>query len=193
MAYTANITTQISAATDIGQVYNYLRPNAFRFEIKEIPHVSYSCQSANLPGLTLGFALQQTPFIDIPRIGDKLQYGEFTIRFLIAENMENYRELYDWIVAIGFTNDYNQFSTYTTQRKSRFPFTKDGVFSEQMAYSDASLTILNSVNVPTTRIHFKDLFPTSVEALDFDISTATVEYFVGIASFKYKNFDIEVL
>ena len=42
-------------------------------------------------------------------------------------------------------------------------------------------------------INFKDTFPTSVEALDFDITSSSVDYFVGIASFKYKLFDIEVL
>ena len=48
--------------------YDYLRPNAFRFVVKDLPHVSYACQSANLPSIQLGFAVQPTPFIDIPTV-----------------------------------------------------------------------------------------------------------------------------
>ena len=59
--------------------------------------------------------------------------------------------------------------------------------------SDGTLTILDSNNVPKTNINFKDAFPVAIEALDFDITSSSVEYFVGIASFKYKLFDIEVL
>jgi hypothetical protein len=62
-----------------------------------------------------------------------------------------------------------------------------------LAYSDATLTILDSTNNPKTNIIFYDIFPTSVEALDFDITSSVVPYFVGIASFKYKLFEIETL
>ena len=92
MAYSidsANIISSVNT-TNPGQVFNYLRPNAFRFTIKDLPHVAYTCQSANLPSLNLGFAIQTTPFLDVPRIGDKLNYAEFTIRFLISEDMVNY-------------------------------------------------------------------------------------------------------
>ena len=90
--------------------------------------------------------------------------------------------------------DYNQYRNFTGDRLNRFPFVKNATGGPiAVAYSDATLTILDSNNVPKTNIHFKDAFPTSVEALDFDITSTAVEYFVGIASFKYKQFEIEVL
>ena len=77
---------------------------------------------------------------------------------------------------------------------NRFPFVKDARGAPMaVAYSDATLTILDSNNVPKTNINFKDAFPVSVEALDFEITSSSVDYFVGIASFKYNIFDIEVL
>ena len=194
MAYTANINTIVDEINADVTVANYLRPNAFRFTINEIPKVAFTCQSANLPGLSIGFAVQPNPFLDLPRIGDKVQFGEFTIRFLISEDMSNYLEIYDWLVALGFPNDYNQYRTFTGERLSRFPFIRNQTGdSEAIAYSDASLIILDSNNLPKTRINFKDLFPISIEALDFDISSSTVDYFVGIASFKYASFEIEAL
>ena len=194
--FTANLTTVLNEVSSIttSPVTNFLRPNAFRFLIKNLPSVAFTCQSANLPSLSLGFTTQPTPFLDIPHVGDKNLFGDFTIRFLITEDMSNYIELYEWLVALGFPNDYNQYRNFTGERLNRFPFVKDASGgSTAIAYSDATLTILDSNNVPKTNINFKDTFPVSVEALDFDITSSSVEYFVGIASFKYKLFDIEVL
>ena len=195
MAYTANLSTILLDVTNGSPaVYNYLRPNAFRFSIKDLPNVAYSCQSANLPSLNLGFAVQPTPFLDIPRIGDKNTFGDFTIRFLISENMSNYLELFEWLIALGFPNNYNQYKSFTGDRLSRFPFYKNSRGdTESLALSDGTLTILDSNNVPKTNIILKDLFPVSVEALDFDVTSSAVEYFVGIASFKYTSFTIEAL
>ena len=194
--YTANLSTILSDVSNISTspVTNYLRPNAFRFTIQNLPSVAFTCQSANLPSLTLGFTSQPTPFLDIPHVGDKNVFGDFTIRFIITEDMSNYIELYEWLVALGFPTDYNQYRNFSGERLNRFPFVKDSRGAPiAVAYSDATLTILDSNNVPKTNIQFKDAFPVSVEALDFDITSSSVEYFVGIASFKYKQFEIEVL
>ena len=194
--FTANLSTILTDVSNIttAPVSNFLRPNAFRFSIKNLPSVAFTCQSANLPSLTLGFTTQPTPFLDIPHVGDKNVFGDFTIRFIITEDMSNYIELYEWLVALGFPTDYNQYRNFTGERLNRFPFVKNASGGPiAVAYSDATLTILDSNNVPKTNIQFKDAFPVSVEALDFDITSSSVDYFVGIASFKYKQFEIEVL
>lgn len=195
MAYTANISTVLEDVVNgAPAVYNYLRPNAFRFTIKDLPNTAYTCQSANLPALQLGFATQPTPFLDLPRVGDKNAFGDFTIRFLIAEDMSNYLEIFEWLIALGFPNDYTQYKAFTGERLSRFPFYKNNRGdTDSLAYSDGTLTILDSNNVPKTNIILYDLFPVSVEALDFDVTSSAVEYFVGIASFKYRSFTIEAL
>jgi hypothetical protein len=193
--YTANINNlQNNFYNSLPKTYDYLRPNAFRFGVKDIPNVSFTCQSANIPDIQLGYAVQPTPFVDIPTIGDKINFGELAIRFLISEDMSNYLELYRWIVAIGFPKDYNQFSTFVKDRPSRFPFvTNINGTSEILAYSDATLTILDSTNTAKVNIIFKNLFPTSLSALDFDIASGSVEYFTAIASFKYTIFEVEPL
>jgi hypothetical protein len=195
MAFTANIgEIKSSLTSSIATTYDYLRPNAFRFSIKDLPRTSFTCQSANLPDMQLGFAVQTTPFVDIPTIGDKINFGEFTIRFLVAEDMSNYLELYRWILALGFPKDYNQFRAFTETRPSRFPFvTKTDGKQEILAYSDGTLTILDSTNNPKVNIIFKNLFPISLQSLDFDIASQTVEYFTAIATFKYTFFEVEPL
>lgn len=193
--YTANLSSIVQDVTTKSPVtYNFLRPNAFRFVIKDLPNVAYTCQSANLPSLQLGTAIQPTPLLDIPRIGDKNSFGDFTIRFLIAEDMSNYLELYEWLIALGFPNNYNQYGKFIGERLSRFPFYKNARGdTDALGYSDGTLTILDSNNVPKTNIFMKNIFPVSVEALDFDVTSSVVDYFVGIAAFRYTTFTIEPL
>lgn len=192
--YTSNVSIITDSISNTPSVYNYLRPNAFRFVIKDLPNVAYTCQSANLPAVQLGFAVQPTPFVDVPVFGDKLNYSEFSIRFLIAEDMSNYIELFEWLVALGFPNNYNQYPSFVGTRLNRFPFFKTATNNtEAIAYSDATLTILDSSNNPKTNIFFKRIFPVSLEALDFDITSSEVPFFVGVASFKYTTFEVEAL
>lgn len=195
MAYTANINVVKDNWINSSPTTNdFLRPNAFKFSIKDMPKTSFTCQSANIPDLQLGFATQPTPFADVPTIGDKINFGEFTIRFIIAEDMSNYLEMYRWLIALGFPENYSQFKTFTNDRPSRFPFvTKSSGKEEVLAYSDGTLTILDSTNTPKVNIIFKNLFPVSLQALDFDIASASVEYFTAIASFKYTIFEVEPL
>lgn len=166
---------------------NYLRPNSFKFQIAKIPNVTYTCQSANLPQLSLGSAVQQTPFVDIPHPGDKVFFGEFIIQFLINEDMSNYKELYDWVASIGVPSGGDQYGQLTRRASVYKP---DEYYN---AFSDAALLILDSNNKPVVRLNFQDLWPTSVEGLNFDITSSGMEYFVGTASFRYKVFTIEQL
>lgn len=194
MAYQINSTNIEETVGNYTKVYNYLRPNGFRFSIKDIPAVSYTCQAANIPSIGLGSYAQPTPFVDIPRFGDKLQFNELSIQFIIAEDMSNYLELFEWLVALGYPDDYNQYKAFTKTRLSRFPFAKNSdVGSELLGYSDGTLTVLDSNNQPRTLIIFKDLFPVSLETLNFNVTGTAVDYLTGAASFKYKSFDIEVL
>jgi hypothetical protein len=193
--YTSNIDVLANNYNgSLPKTYNFLRPNAFKFSVKDLPNTSFTCQSANLPQLAMGFVPQPTPFVDIPRIGDKIQFGEFTIRFIISEDMSNYLELYKWLIALGFPKDYTQFGTYVKNKPSAFPLiTNSKGEQEVLAYSDGTLTILDSTNTPKVNIIYKDIFPVSLEALDFDIASASVEYFTAIASFKYTLFEVEQL
>lgn len=194
MAFTANVNVFKDSIGSSPTTYDFLRPNAFKFSIKDLPKTSFTCQSANLPQLALGSAIQPTPFTDLPVIGDKPNWGDFTIRFLIAEDMSNYLELYRWLIALSFPEDYNQFKNFAGNRISRFPFvTKPNGTEEILAYSDGTLTILDSTNTPKVNIIYKNLFPVSLEALDFDIASQSVEYFTAIATFKYTVFEIEPL
>ena len=62
--------------------------------------------------------------------------------------------------------------------------------SEGGIYSDATLTILNSKNVPKTEIRFKNIYPTSLGGLSYDVQASDVDYITVSASFQYLNYNI---
>lgn len=177
---------------------DYLRPNGFRFLIQSLPKVTYFCQAANIPSMNLGVAVQPTPLVDIPKPGEKLDFGELNIRFMIQEDMANYIELYNWMIALGFPENRRQFQKRFAEQSFRTPEVNNqdvGTLrrTDLPEYSDATLMVLNSNDLPIVRLNFIDCFPVSLSGLDFDVSTGNTQYFVGNAVFKYRMFTIESL
>lgn len=193
--YTSNVENIKAAFTQsLPTTYDFLKPNVFRFKIQSLPQVSYTCQAANLPGLSAGVAKQPTPFHDLNRIGDKMEFDDLSLTFIVSEDAANFKELYNWLVAIGFPENYNQTQNYVQQRASLFNSTNLSTGGNEYGIcSDATLTIMDSANNPKINVVFKDLFPVSLSGLDFDLRSSTVEYLSAVATFKYKFYEIEVL
>ena len=190
---TTNISnvTEASWASNNPNELDYLRPNAFKFQIHNIPNVSYFCQAANIPEMNLPPAIQATPLVDIPYAGDKLDFGVLMIRFLIQEDMKNYKELYDWLVGLGFPESHEQYKTFGQTQAYRFPDLDPKKQQSLGQHSDASLFLLDSNNNPITQIIFRDAFPVSLQGLDFEIASGQTDYMVGVAMFRYKDYVIE--
>ena len=192
-------TTNITNVSDASWSNNnpneldYLRPNAFKFQIHNIPNVSYFCQAANIPEINLPPAQQPTPLVDIPHPGDKLEFGVLMKRFLIQEDMKNYQELYDWLIGLGFPANHKQYTAYGKTQEYRFPDINPTKQAALGQFSDASLFLLDSNNNLQTEFQFRDAFPVSLQGLDFEIVTGSTDYMIAVAMFKYSYFDIEVL
>ena len=192
---TTNITnvTEASWSNNNPNELDYLRPNAFKFQIHNIPNTSYFGQAANIPEMNLPPAIRPSPLVDIGQPGDKIEFGNLMIRFLIQEDMKNYKELYDWLVGLGFPKDHKQFAEYGQTQEYRFPDIDPQKQKSLAQFSDASLTLLDSNNNPKIIFRFTDAFPISLQGLDFEISTGQTDYMIGVAFFKYSYYDIEVL
>ena len=73
---------------------DYSSPTQFRFLINQLPKVQYFTTEANIPGISLGDGVFNTPLKDIPMLGDKLTYEDLSISFIVDENLENYIEMH---------------------------------------------------------------------------------------------------
>ena len=149
---------------------DFLRPNGFRFQIANIPQTSFFCQAANLPQISLGSPEMQTPLATLPYPGDKIQFGELLIRFLVQEDMSNYKELHSWLIGLGFPDKNQQFTDFIDSQAYRTATAQKSKREAIAQVSDADLFVLDSNNNPTIKITFFDAFPVSLEGLDFDIT-----------------------
>ena len=180
---------------------DYESPIQFRFKMTKIPKVEFFVQTANIPGINLGTATVASPLYDYPVPGDKINYQSLDISFLVDENLNNYKELHDWISGLGFPSNHQQFADLQATGADRFPgSTASSVamgskrtpapLAEGGIYSDATLTVLNSKNIAKTEIRFKNVYPTSLGSLSYDIKASDVDYLQVQASFNYLHYDI---
>jgi hypothetical protein len=165
---------------------NFLSPIGFKFVLNRAPKVSFFSNSANIPSLMLGVANQPTYLKDIPQPGDKIDFEDFTLRFLVDENLENYMQIQNWIRGLGFPDSLTEI--YDLQKNN--PNLEKQDKSMLSIYSDATLEILTSSSNPNFKIKFRNMFPYNLTTLQFDATDTDIEYLTAEVSFKYTIYDI---
>ena len=163
---------------------NYLSNISFRLTMLDSPNITWFCQAATVPGVSIEGIDVFTPHATIPFAGNKVSFEELTVRFIVDEHMKNWVEIYDRIIAMGLAEGHEK---YRLLKDSNPVHPRGG------GYSTIVLTILTSAMNPQMEFHFYDAFPISISALDFDSSAGDVEYFTATTSFRYTNYEIKNL
>ena len=192
--------TTTNVQTRQPSIMDYASPVQFRFKCSKLPKVEFFCQTANIPGIGLGEAEVDTPLKTMPFPGDKVTYQDLAISFLVDENLENYKEIHDWIIGLGAPQNHTQFSDLRATSSDRFPGTSSSnaitgqatadPIPESGMYSDATLTVLNSKNIAVTEIRFHNIFPTSLGALSYNVQASDVNYLQTAVDFSYMYYEI---
>jgi len=182
---------------------DYTSPTQFRFGIHQLPKVEFFVTAVNIPGISLGTATVSTPYKDIPLPGEKLEYGNLSIEFLVDEYLENYISLHNWMTGLGFPQDREEFKTYrdvtsntpaTPAGAAQFDIGKVGTATPDRAmFSDAFIMILSNKNNPILEITFEDIFPVSIGDLDYSQAATDVEYLTVTSEFAYKIYTMTAL
>ena len=162
---------------------NFLSGVAFKFNLAKFPKVDFFSNSARIPELNLELTTQASYLKNIDVPGERLTYGDFTLRFLVDENMENYISVYNWLTGLGFPETTKEFADLIKD--------KDGQRDPKEAFCDGTLRILNSNYREVAKVSFNDLFPISLTSLDFDATNTDVQYFTAEATFKYTIYDLK--
>ena len=180
---------------------DYASPTQFKFTISQLPKVEFFTTAANIPGISLGQASQPTPLKDIPIPGDKLEYDNLNITFLVDENLENYREIHGWMTGLGFPKDTSQFRALQGASADRYPTTSDVGLNKELGqikkavqddgglYSDATLFVLSSKNNANLEIRFRDIYPISLSGLDYNQQETDIQYLTASVTFAYKIYE----
>ena len=167
-----------------------LNRNNFRLLIKKIPTVEYYIQTVNIPGVTFSEAVAPAGIgLDAYFPGDKAQFDTLDIVFLVDEDLENYKEVFDWIYAIIPISDPSLYKNLTGT-KSTVDRRYSSVADDLAQYSDITLVTNTNKNLPNRYFRFHDCFPISLGALELQ-SGAEAEPVTCQVSFRFSYYDIK--
>lgn len=167
---------------------NNLSPTGFKFSLSKYPKIDFFSTNAVIPGINLGVAIQPSYLKDIPIPGDKLTFDDFSLNFMVNEDMENYLLVYNWLRGFGYPESAKEY--------------QDLLDSDQIAkgkqtaisgMSDGNLLVYNSNFNPIIKVTFRDMFPTSLSTLEFNAKAENINYLNAQVTFKYTIYDIESL
>ena len=161
---------------------NFLSPVGFNFNLAKYPKVSFFCNSARIPEISLSTLNQPSYLKNIDIAGGLIQYGDLSLRFLVDEDLVNYSTIHNWITGLGFPESTQDYADFITN--------ENGIKDPLEQFSDGSLHILNSNYNSVSIIKFKDLYPTSITSLDFQATDTDINYFTAQVTFKYTVYNM---
>lgn len=152
---------------------NYLNPVSFETNFVRLPDVSFSTQEVTIPSVALGMTSYASFFSDIPIEGDKINFEQLSLSFIVAEDLSNYLEIYNWMLAIGFPEDFTQFSL------------NESIVDGATLKSDMSVIVNTNKSNPNYEILFRDAFPVSLSSIAFQANAQAIDPIIVTATFAY--------
>ena len=169
---------------------NYLSPVNFDLQINKLPKTRYFATGVTLPGVNFSEALlTNTLAINAYLPGDKIEFDPLVVKFVVDEDMTNYIEIFNWIIALGPGSDTDDFMNLVDSKK-----TPKGGFSSasfENMYSDATLIVNTSSNNANIEYMFEDTFPTGLSGVEFASDAQGVEYAVSELTLRYTQFKVK--
>lgn len=154
---------------------NLLQPTKFLLTFTRMGSAQYFCQEVNIPSVTLGEVDRASPFLDMYSPGTKLQYDPLDVTFLVDEELQSWRGVYDWFLSIA---DPDGFEKRDHSRE----------LQTNKHFSDATLTILNNLNNPILRIQFTNVFPLSMSGINLNTTLDADTILTCDATFRYQSY-----
>lgn len=158
---------------------NYFTPLEFRITVKRLPYCEFFTQQTNIPNISVSPIVQPTRFNPVYQIGDIVTYGNLDLNFIIDEQMNNYTEIFDWMISAAFPQKHEQYQTLEKTTDGRF--------------SDIIITIMNSKKNSNIEITYVNCFPISLSDVQLNTTDSDVIYPQAVATFQYDSFSIKKL
>jgi hypothetical protein len=168
-----------------------LQSTKFRINFGRLPGMTYFCQQANLPGISLTEIPKPTPFVELYVPGEKLIYDTLNITFLVDEDLLGWKQIHDWMRGITFPTDFQEYFNLQTQTAQALNFRAPTPVQGQ--YTEAIMTIFTNKNNPNLRVKFYDIFPTSLSTIIFNTSETAENIIAADASFRFTYYEFEAI
>lgn len=174
-------------ATNINK--SILNKNNFKLLIDKVPTVEYYVQTVTIPGMQFTETVQSAGIgLDAYFPGDKISFETLSVKFLIDEDLENYKEIYNWInsiVPISNPADYKNYTDTVTTDSGQF----SSIDNNLNQYSDITLVLNTNKNIPNRYFRFYDCFPLSLGGLELQ-SGGENEPVSCEVTFRFSYYDI---
>lgn len=158
---------------------DFLSPTGFRFECPFLPSISSFVQKVIVPGIGIGVTKTPNPFVPMNVAGDQQEFYTLSIEFKIDEDLQNWKEIYDWVKAIGFDTDFDQRKSWLSEYGS----TK----------SEAVVTVLNAHYNSIGKFVYEDISPTFISGFTLQTDVDGINYVSAQADFSYTKWRFEPL
>jgi hypothetical protein len=157
---------------------NYLQPTSFKLVLdrQNYPNLEFFCQNVTHPGMLLSAV--EVPFrkvAGVPFAGDTLTFNELSANIILDEDMQGYKEMYNWLRRILDTNQESPLNRSTTVAPT---------------YADITLHILSSHNNSTMQIRYLECVPTTLGDIQFESTSAGTDFITFSASFRFNYFEL---
>jgi hypothetical protein len=159
-------------------INNYLSPTNFSVSIQRLPNVEFFTQKTGVPGLTAAAVEMNAPTNPFYEVPQNISYSDLDLTFIVDENMNNYKEVLNWMEGIAGPESTDQTKSLLAAAKFK---------------SDIILTITNSHKNPHVQFTFKDCFPTSLGGINFDVNVQDVSYATCSVTMRYDTFTMQQL
>ncbi|MDB4372587.1 hypothetical protein N9Z53_02305, partial [Mariniblastus sp.] len=146
---------------------------------KNFSNLEYFCQSIQLPSMDVPAAeLPYSRLSTMPIAGDKLNFGTLECMVIVDENLNAYKEMFEWLQRIVQTNQASGLDR--ARAESTLPATN----------ADITVSILSSHNNTTRTIRYIDCIPTAIGSLPMESTTGDTTIIALPVSFRFSYFEL---
>jgi hypothetical protein len=167
-----------------------LQSTKFRVNFDKLPGMTFFCQQANLPGVSLTEIPRSTPFVEVYVPGEKLIYDTLNITFIVDEDLKAWTEIHDWMRGITFPKDFKEYADLTRYSQAARIAMANGTKPQ---YGNAILSIFTNKNNANFRVKLFDVFPTSLSTILFSTQDTAENIVTADATFRFSYYDYERL
>ena len=188
--------TTLSSKQPSGSGLDYADPTKFKFQISKLPRVEFNCIQANIPGITLTEINQPTRLMPVRIPGNDLTFEDLTVTFIVDEDLTNYRSVHDWMTGLAQVDSDDKYRALITDGGDRMPLSQQAnlqdagrvtsATNDGAIFSDAKLITLSNRNIPMVEITFRDTYPKSLSALEYNQNATDIEYLQATVTLGYK-------
>lgn len=172
-------------STEIIQNQNFFYADKFTFILNRTPKVNYNCVSVEFPSISAEAHKIWTPNNPIHVGGKQLDFGTLAATFRVDEDLENYKEIYNWMRGISSAVSFEPYNELIRNERFSAQTTENG----HNIYSDGTVfTETNAYNI-NLAFNFINMFPISLGNIQFNLEDNTVPVLCR-AEFQFDYFEI---